>query len=385
MTDAGLLDRLLQFRSPDAPVLSVYVGVPPDPAEVRGFESRLHSLIKPVREHANSEMLSHYGRESLRDDINRVLELKNRAHEFHGRGVAAFACRQGDLYEEVVLPRRVRDRVEVDETPYLRPLLGVLDASHRYCVAVVDREKAWLYEFFMGELEDATKLRDRALRKPRYAGGWQGYKEHTVRDKVELLARRHYRETAGRIEERVGRTGTELLILGGHRETVSEFTPFLSHQLQLRVVGTFVIDPSTMTPGQVRERADEVVTAYEREEEQRLVAEALERVAAGGLGAMGLEWCLMAANEHALQLLLVHDDEQAPGRMCDTCGWVGSEGEECPVDGQRTRTTPDVIEEMAALVLDTSGGVEHVYADTPLVQHRVAAFLRFPVAEPSAR
>jgi len=183
----------------------------------------------------------------------------------------------------------------------------------------------------------------------------------------------------------MGRTGAELLIVGGHQETVAEFTPVLPHHLQPRLAGTFVIDPSTMSPGQVRERADEVVDAYERDEERRLVQEALERVAAGGLGTMGLEWCLMAANEHAIQLLLVHDGEEAPGRMCDSCGWLGLEGEECPVDGQRTHKTTDVIDEMAALVVDTSGRVEHVYADTPLSQHTVALFLRFPVADPSVR
>jgi hypothetical protein len=38
---------------------------------------------------------------------------------------------------------------------------------------------------------------------------------------------------------------------------------------------------------------------------------------------------------------------------------------------------------MAALFVDTSGRVEHVYSDTPLSQHTVAAFLRFPVTEPA--
>jgi peptide subunit release factor 1 (eRF1) len=382
--DSEVVARLLHFRSQEAPVLSAYAGIPPDPDEVRGFESRLHSLLKPVRELADSDALGHYPRESLRHDIDRVLALRERAREFVGHGIAVFTCEQEGLYEEVEFPRRVRDRVEVDETPYLRPLLAVLDESHRYCVAVVDREKAWLYEFYMGQLEDATKVRGRALRRPNYAGGWQGYKEHTVHDKAELLARRHFRETADKVDDVMGRSGAELLILGGHQETVAEFTPFLPHHLQPRVAGTFVIDPSTMSPGEVRERADDVVDAYERDEERRFVDEALERVAAGGFGAAGLAWCLMAANEHAIQLLLVHDDEQAPGRICDTCGWLGLEGQECPVDGQRTRTVPDVIDEMAALVVDTSGRVEHVYVDTPLSQHAVAALLRFPVADPAS-
>ena len=43
----------------------------------------------------------------------------------------------------------------------------------------------------------------------------------------------------------------------------------------------------------------------------------------------------------------------------------------------------DVIEEMSATVVDTSGRVEHVYADTPLAQLAAAAFLRFPFPDPS--
>jgi peptide chain release factor subunit 1 len=148
------------------------------------------------------------------------------------------------------------------------------------------------------------------------------------------------------------------------------------------VAGTFVIDPSTMTPGQVRERSQEVADAYERREEEQLVAQALEKVASGGFGAAGLDWCLLAVNEKAVQVLLIHGDEQAPGRVSDQCGWLGRDDEECPVCGEHTRKTPDVIDEMAAAVVDSSGRVEHVYADTPLEPHVVAALLRFPVPKP---
>ena len=52
--------------------------------------------------------------------------------------------------------------------------------------------------------------------------------------------------------------------------------------------------------------------------------------------------------------------------------------------GQPTRKAPDVIDEMSATVVDTGGHVEHVYVDTPLEQHVVAASLRFPVPDPAA-
>lgn len=377
------IDRLIHFRSSEFPVLSVYVAIPPDPGELSGVEARLHSVLKPVRELADSDELAHHPRESLRADMARVLDLATRASELQGRAIAVFACQRGGLYEEVVLPRRVRDRAVVDATPYLRPLLAVLDESHRYCALVVDREHAWLYQFLMGELQDATKTAGRALRKRNY-GGWYGLEEHRVRNRAEELARRHFRETAEMTEEFMRRTTAELLIVGGHEETVAEFLPFLPHDLQARVAGTFVIDPHTLTPARVREQAERVVDAYERDEEARLVAEALERVASGGFGALGLEWCLMAVNEKAVQLLLVHDDVEVPGRASDACGWLGLDGDDCPVCGQPTRKAPDVVDEMAAEVLDAGGRVEHVYTDTTLSEHVAAAFSRFPVPRPPA-
>jgi peptide subunit release factor 1 (eRF1) len=377
-----VIDRLLHFRSAEAPVLSVYVAIPFDPHERRGVHARLESMLQPVKDLAYSDRLEHYPRESLRSDIDRIMGLTDRAREFGGRAMAAFACHQEKLYEEVVLPRPVRDRAVLDATPYLRPLLAVLDETHRYCVAVIDREHAWIYEFFMGRLEDKETAHGRALRQPNYAGGWQGYKEDKTHHKAELLGRRHFREAAERIEQVVRRTGAEFIILGGHEETVTEFLPFLPHYLQPKVAGTFVVDPSTMTPGRVREQADQVADAYERMEETQLVADALEKVAAGGFAAAGLDWCLLAVDEQAVQLLLVHDDEEAPGRACDNCGWLGLDREECPVCGHGTRQTPDVIDEMAAAVIDAGGRVEHVYADTPLSGHVVAALLRFPVPRP---
>lgn len=371
MVDHEVIDRLLRFRSADAPVLTVYLSVPADPGELRAVEARCHSLIKPIRDLADSGELPHSHKESLRADIDRVLEIPTRASELQGRSVAVFACQQAGLFEEVVLPRRVRDEAVTEPAPYLRPLLALMEDAHRYTVVVLDRARAWLFEFYMGELEEQVTSSSPLSSKRR------------APHRAEQQARHHYRETAESTEELMRTTGSELLIIGGHQETVAEFTPFLPYRLQSRVAGTFVIDPHTMTTAQVRDDAEQVVQAYERDEEKRLVDEALARVAAGGLGAVGLEWCLTAVNERGVQVLLVDDDEQVPGRVSDACGWVGLEGEECPVCGQMTRKVPDVIDEMAVAVIDASGHVKHVHADTPLSRYVVASHLRFPVPEPS--
>lgn len=233
-----------------------------------------------------------------------------------------------------MLPGWVRDRIELDVTPYVRPLLAVLDEAHRYAVVIVDREHGRLFEFYLGVLEATAREDGRALRKPDFA---QGDKEHGVRKKAEELAKRRYREAAGALDQLVQEQGIELVVVGGHEDMVPAFLDQLPHHLRRKVVGTFIADPGTLTPATARDEAQRAVDVYERWEEQQLVAQAIEKVAAGGLGAAGLDWCLLAANEQAIQHLLVRADASAPGRVRDSCGWLGLGGDDCPVEGHPAR------------------------------------------------
>jgi peptide chain release factor subunit 1 len=376
------IQTLLRFRSPEAPVVSMYWAVPDNPGQLKAGKSRLHDAAKAVRERAESRGLSRAARVSLRVDAERILELEELLPFMQGRTLAIFRCSQLGFEVAVILPGWVHDRIEVDATPFIRPLLAVLDESHRYAVVIVDREHGRLYEFYLGELEATDREDGQVLRKPNYA---YGDKEYHVRNKAEELARRHYRQTAQALAHFVQEQNIELVVVGGHEDTVPAFLDLLPHDLRKKVVGTFIADPHTLTPPIARDLAQLVIDDYERREEEELVARAMESVATGGLGAVGLDWCLIAANAQAVENLLIQADVSAPGWVCDTCGWLSTRAGECPVDGNPIRATPDVIDDMAAKVLDASGHVEHVWAETPLRDHTAAALLRFPVPQPAAQ
>ena len=376
---ARAVEALVGFQPSDSPVVSAYWSVPHDVGQLKGARSSLHDLVATVRNRAESDDLSHADRMSLRADADRLLELEQLLPTLQGRTVALFRCSRRGFEESVVLPGRLRDRVEIDATPYVRPLLAVLDEAHRYAVVIVDRERGRLFEFHLGVLEARKRVDGRALRKPDFA---QCDKEHGVRHRADELAKRHYRRVAQALEGFLQQHGSHLVVVGGHEDTVPAFLDHLHPRLRDKVVGTFTVDPATLTPAIARDRAQEAVDEYERREEEELVAQAMEKVATGGSGAAGLEWCLLAADELAVEVLLVQADASAPGRVCDRCGWLGLVGDSCPIDGYPTRPTPDVIDDMATRVLGAGGRVEHVHADTPLRAHTVAALLHFPVPRP---
>src|SRR5262249_40038233 len=145
-----------------------------------------------------------------------------------------------------------------------------------------------------------------------------------------------FRHVTERLEAFMSDHDSELVVVGGHVAAVPEFLQLLPKPLHDKVVGTFAADLPTLSPSHARELAPAAVDDYEHREEAELVALAIDRAARGNLGAVGLDRCLLATNEHAVERLLIRADVAVPGRVCANDGWLGLEGDECPIDGSRT-------------------------------------------------
>lgn len=376
MITIDTIERVTRFGGGKLPVVSVYLGLNADNRERRSLQTRASSLLHEVRPMVRDHFLDREVRLSIRGDVESI-EDRMKEERLKPGSVAIFSCSGSGFYEEIELPRRVRDRIAVDATPWVRPMLTVLDEYHRTCILVLDREAARTWELFQGEITETSEVLDQALRKPDY-GGWQGLEEHRVRNKGEELAKKHFRNVATVLDDvyRAGRF--ELLVVGGHDHEVPAFMDFLPHNLRGSVAGTFTVDPHALTVRDLHENASAIVDRFERNEERRSVEEVLAKQAAGGNAAVGLEPSLWAGSVAAVQRLLVQDDVTAPGVVCDESGWLAERGDTCAVCGKPTRRTDDVIGELAESVIDAGGTVEHVFADTPLREHLAVADLRYP-------
>jgi peptide subunit release factor 1 (eRF1) len=129
---------------------------------------------------------------------------------------------------------------------------------------------------------------------------------------------------------------------------------------------------------EIRSSAEGVMRHYQREQDQRLVAHVLELAAAGGLAAAGPQDCLWAGSMSAIDTLLVRDGATLVGVVCDESGWLAASGDICPVCGKPTRYAPDVLDELAAAVIETGGSARQIAADLMPGEYPTAAQLRFP-------
>jgi peptide chain release factor subunit 1 len=378
MITAETVNRILKFHGNGLPVVSLYGRIDPG-ASPREVHTRMMSLLDQVRPLAKDQTLEHQSRLSVRADVERIKAAVD-SNRWTPGAVAIFSCSGRGLYEEIPLPRRVREQVIVDATPFARPLAAVLSEYHRACVVVINKSSARFWEVDQDEMREVTKFSDPVLRKPDYAANLA---EDRVRNKEEELVKKHFRRAVKVLEDLQQTDGYDIVIIGGHEYEVPEFIQILPNDLRSRLAGTFSVDPTTAPLAEIRNSASSILERYEREEELRLVSEVFEKAAMGQPAALGLESCLRAAPVAAIKTLLVLQGAIAPGVVCDESGWLAAAGDICPVCGNPTRRTPDVIDELVAIVIDDGGSVRHVEADTKLSEYLVAAELRFPLP-PSA-
>jgi len=375
MLTAEKVDRIVRFDGCGLPVTSVYAHIDTDPGLRDNLSARVTNLLDEMHPLAKSEAVEHQARLSIRADIDRVKESLAQERWKPG-AIAIFACSGRDLYEEVPLPRPVRDEVDVDAVPHVRPMLAVLDEYHRTCVAIVDKASAQVWEIYQDELREVSHIRDRALRKANYAAGREEYR---VRNKADELSKRHYRNVVQQLEQLFRADDFDLLIVGGHEYEVPAFIDFLPADLRSLVAGTFSVDPAEPVPAEVRVNAEAILGRYESAEEQQFVTDVFERQAAGGLAVVGLEDCLWAGSIAAVQTLLVRDGAVVPGVVCDQSGWLALCGVTCPLCGKPTRPTPDVIDELVQEVIAEGGLIKHISDDDRLAGPITAAGIRFPL------
>jgi peptide chain release factor subunit 1 len=369
VAEAGKLGAVRAAR-PD--MLSLYLTVPLDPAELRAVPAGADDLMAAAESAAGGR--GHVAEED-RSSVREKLQASGR--DWLGRTVAVFACADAGLFEAFPLPGLLPDRAVVGIRPYIRPLLAAVQRYPAYRVAVVDRRHAWLFRIAGEETEELQAVTTPVAASERSANfaGWYGLEAYRVQQRAARLVRHHYRDTAAMLEKAMGDGEPEPLVIGGHDEGIKQMLAILPPPLRERFAGSFAADAHTLTPARARELAGPLVSYWAGQRAERLAEEVLT-MPTGGLAATGLQACLAAVNARAVHTLIVPDDGLVPGYECRWCGSLSAAHGRCPDCGTAALRVPDLIEEMVTRTLQDGGQVYPVRNG----QSRVAARLRFPAA-----
>jgi peptide subunit release factor 1 (eRF1) len=367
------LERLQGVGDSAVPILSVYLNLLPFPEDTGSIGARLREMLKPLETMA--EGLDHDASLSLRLGMARALDMAPTLESHRGHGWAFFVCDHLGLEEQLIVPPRVWNCAMAGPRPYLRPLRAALDEFRRVATVVLDARRAEITVSYADEILDHRVLEAEIVRKAN-RGGWHGLDERRNRGHAEEVRHRLWRETAETLGVLRRDIGVDVIFVGGQKKATDALVGSLPTEIGKLVGETFVVDVHMLTEGQLMETVDSLEEAYERREESRMVAATYTARSADEPAAIGLEQVLRAVNQMNVAHLFIQHGVIVEGRACRSCGRLYLGDRACAACGTATDEVPDVLEALVHEVVTAGGVVEHVVAETGLVNDIVAAKLR---------
>lgn len=316
---------------------------------------------------------------SARADLNRILDVAGHLYGNQAKAKAIFACGSRNIWREYDLPPTLPStQLFVNNRFHLKPLAALLGAQPRLCVAIVDRQRARLFDLRLNELNEREGLFRNLPRRGRsdgFAGYDAGHSERRVADE----AMHHFKEVAEKLREELEKGTFEKLIVGCPEGVWSEFEPHLHTYLRQRSLGHFACEVAAIANDQIREKANRLLQAQLNTRRQELVKEVLGESQRDGFGVTGLRRVLRALEMREVQTLLLGENFRAHAVECSNCGHLDSRmTTTCEICGHETRELQDVSD--AIIPVAILQDIELFYAKNDPELDRVgniAALLRF--------
>ncbi|MGA3347946.1 MAG: hypothetical protein ABSC33_02935 [Candidatus Sulfotelmatobacter sp.] len=372
------IQELAQFEDGEGCALSFYFQPAPPQNKAHKEEAILtKDLAREVLrqlEGKNKEKC-----ESARADLDRIVHL---SQDFRGNGArtkAVFACSAQGFWCEFDLPARLSGtQLLIDRHFHLKPLARLLGPFPSLGVVLLDRQRARLFDFRMGELNEREgffHLLPRRGRSDGFAGYDGGHAERRVADE----ARQHFKLVSEVLKSALEKHAFEKWILGCQEaiwpQVEAQLHPDVSHKL----LGRFSAEVAHASDEFIRSRAEHILTEWQDKTCREAVHETISQARSHGRGVTGLRRVLRSLELGEVQSLLISDNYVAQAVECIGCGHLDAHLVNfCPVCGRQTRKVVDAVEAILPWVIRHDIELFYVKNNPELdAVGNIAALLRF--------
>jgi len=365
-----------QFADQDSCALSFYFQ--PRPPQNKSHREEA-ILAKDLVRNAMREAEKNGKNGCARADLLRMLSVAENLHGHQTRAKVIFACGARNFWREYDLPPDLPgSALFVNSRFHLKPLAQLLGAQRRVCVALVNRQRARLFDFRLDELVERDGIYHAVPRRTK-SDGYAGYNagHHQRRAADDTL--HHYKDVAARLKDEAEKGAWEKLIIGCADNHWPEFEPHLHPYVLQRLLGRFTADVATATNEQIREQASRVLLEARNNRRKSLVREALNQAKSNNRGVTGLRRVLRSLELGEVQTLLMGENYSAHAVECTNCGHLDAHMvRHCPVCGRTTRELDDVCDAILPAAIRRDIELYYVKDDAEFDRAgNIAALLRF--------
>jgi peptide chain release factor subunit 1 len=286
--------------------------------------------------------------------------------EPRAKGFLCFSDDSENFFWTREIKAPVRNQARWSDTPYIAPLLEILDEYERYGVILVDKAHARLFSVYIGEIEEhLDALAPAPVRLVKTSGTDHLLSQPRLQSKAEMHAHWHFKHVAGLLDKLVDRYGFDRLLLAGPVEATSALQPLFSKRVRRRVVERLSL-PIKASSAEVLDAALRVEREVERQIEKQMVEELIIGDAHHP-SALGLGPVVDALCQERVWRLTYAEAFRARGGRCVNCAMLFARTEgSCDYCGAAIKPVDDLLEQMIERVLEQDGKIEEVAGEAAL-------------------
>lgn len=352
----AVLDRLADYESDSAPVVSVYLDLKPDqPAQP--FKAFLEDAMK---EH-----------DHVAQDLEKIRAFLD-AEKPTAQSLAIF-CSSGEpaLFESVPLEAPLGGhRLYIDREPHVFPLERLADQYQSYAALLVNTNAARLYVFSAGAAERQITVKNKKGKRVS-AGGWS---QARYQRRVENLHTRHMKEVGEAVDRLVREENIARILVAGDDVAL----PLLREQVAPATAALFTqvdgVDIKTPEDDVFRVTLEAFREADQQSDQERVEA-LLNAYRSGGLGTVGLTGVRAALERGQVDRLLV---PAIPAKS--VADQATADADTTGPKEQRSELDEAAIEELVTLARRTDAEITFIEDARLLAPARhVGAMLRYRI------
>lgn len=309
--------------------VSLYLNVNPATNPGGEYAIWVKNAIKEYRDMADSDTLK-----LVEPDLKAIESYIQANRRDFKKGLAILSSKEKSFWREYNLLVPVKNELVVDNAPYIKPLLDILERYKRYAVLLVDKETARIFVIHLEEITEYGEVHTEDVPGKHKKGGWfslaQNHYDRHINHHVGL----HLKDVIKKFEPFIAGEDINRLVFGGSEEAVLRTKSMLPKSVQSKIIGTFQAGLYEGTLD-VLKRVEPVLRKHEEKVENETIEDIIQKAMKRERAVVGLEPVLQALQEARVQKLVLERDAAALGLQCVDCGALTEQEavEKCPYCG----------------------------------------------------
>ncbi|MBI5026535.1 MAG: hypothetical protein HZC12_07400 [Nitrospirae bacterium] len=305
--------------------ISLYLNVNPITNPKGDYVIHFKNLLKDIMGKVGKDI-----EKRVKGDLEKIeAYLTGNKREFK-KGLALISSSPRGLWKNYHLSLPVKNELIIDKTPYVKPLVDLLDNYQRYVTLLVAKESARIFLIHLGEIEEYTEVFTADIPGKHKKGGWFALKQNRYERHIDYHVSLHMKDVVKAVEELLHREYIGMIIIGGAEQAIVKVKGLLPQVILDKVIGQF---PAEMFAGEndILNMSMKIMEEFEKNKEQMIVDELITRAMKNNMAVIGLEDVLASIQEGSVMKLVFLRGSTAQGFMCTNCGFLTSQAlKNCP-------------------------------------------------------